>query len=49
MIRVSFTKNQEKYMKQLTAIIQPYRLDDVRDALNENGIHGMIVFEVKGF
>ncbi|SUT87984.1 nitrogen regulatory protein P-II [[Actinobacillus] rossii] len=36
-------------MKQLTAIIQPYRLDDVRDALNEIGIHGMTVSEVKGF
>lgn len=35
-------------MKQLTAIIQPYRLDDVRDALNEIGIHGMTVSEGKG-
>ena len=36
-------------MKQLTAIIQPFRLDDVRDALYNVGIHGMTVTEVKGF
>ena len=36
-------------MKQLTAIIQPFRLDDVRDALYNIGIHGMTVTEVKGF
>ena len=36
-------------MKQLTAIIQPFRLDDVRDALNDINIHGMTVSEVKGF
>ncbi|WP_439257067.1 P-II family nitrogen regulator [Lonepinella sp. BR2271] len=35
-------------MKQITAIIQPFRLDDVRDALNDMGIHGMTVLEVKG-
>ncbi|WP_439327957.1 P-II family nitrogen regulator [Lonepinella sp. BR2357] len=35
-------------MKQVTAIIQPFRLDDVRDALNDMGIHGMTVLEVKG-
>ncbi|HBO37833.1 MAG TPA: P-II family nitrogen regulator [Pasteurellaceae bacterium] len=36
-------------MKQLTAIIQPFRLDDVRDALYDIGIQGMTVSEVKGF
>lgn len=35
-------------MKQLTAIIQPYRLDDIRDALHNAGIQGMTVTEVKG-
>ncbi|WP_386689000.1 P-II family nitrogen regulator [Lonepinella sp. MS14437] len=35
-------------MKQITAIIQPFRLDDVRDALNSIGIHGMTILEVKG-
>ncbi len=36
-------------MKLITAIIKPFRLDDVRNALNEEGIHGMTVTEVKGF
>ena len=36
-------------MKQLTAIIQPFRLDEVRDALHELGIMGMTITEVKGF
>lgn len=36
-------------MKLVTAIIKPFRLDDVRNALGENGINGMTVSEVKGF
>ena len=36
-------------MKQLTAIIKPFKLDDVREALSEVGIQGMTVTEVKGF
>jgi nitrogen regulatory protein P-II 2 len=36
-------------MKLVTAIIKPFRLDDVRNALNEEGVHGMTVTEVKGF
>jgi len=36
-------------MKLVTAIIKPFRLDDVRNALSEIGIHGMTVSEVKGF
>ncbi len=36
-------------MKLVTAIIKPFRLDDVRNALNEVGIQGMTVSEVKGF
>ncbi len=36
-------------MKQLTAIIKPFKLDDVREALSEIGIQGMTVTEVKGF
>ncbi|MDG6895145.1 P-II family nitrogen regulator [Volucribacter amazonae] len=35
-------------MKQLSAIIQPFRLDEVRDALYEIGIKGMTISEVKG-
>jgi len=36
-------------MKLLTAIIKPFKLDDVRDALSEIGVTGMTVTEVKGF
>ena len=36
-------------MKLVTAIIKPFKLDDVRDALGEAGITGMTVSEVKGF
>ena len=36
-------------MKYLTAIIKPFKLDDVRDALSEVGINGLTVTEVKGF
>ncbi len=36
-------------MKLVTAIIKPFKLDDVRDALGEIGVQGMTVTEVKGF
>ncbi|MCC5864461.1 MAG: P-II family nitrogen regulator [Wenzhouxiangella sp.] len=36
-------------MKLITAIIKPFKLDDVRDALGEVGVTGMTVTEVKGF
>lgn len=36
-------------MKLVSAIIKPFKLDDVRDALNDIGIKGMTVSEVKGF
>ncbi len=36
-------------MKMITAIIKPFKLDDVRDALTEKGIAGMTIEEVKGF
>ena len=36
-------------MKLITAIIKPFKLDDVRDALGETGVTGMTVSEVKGF
>tara|TARA_B100000214_G_scaffold199145_1_gene144155 strand:+ start:381 stop:497 length:117 start_codon:yes stop_codon:yes gene_type:complete len=36
-------------MKMITAIINPIRVYDVRSALNEIGINGMTVTEVKGF
>jgi len=36
-------------MQMITAIIKPFRLDDVRNALAEVGVNGMTVTEVKGF
>ncbi len=36
-------------MKMVTAIIKPFKLDDVREALSEIGIQGITVCEVKGF
>ena len=36
-------------MKLVTAIIKPFKLDDVREALSEIGVQGMTVTETKGF
>jgi nitrogen regulatory protein P-II 2 len=36
-------------MKLITAVVKPFRLDDVRNALADVGIQGMTVTEVKGF
>ena len=36
-------------MKLVTALIKPFKLDDVREALSERGVQGMTVTEIKGF
>lgn len=36
-------------MKMITAIIKPFKLDEVREALSEIGVNGITVTEVKGF
>lgn len=36
-------------MKQVVAIIKPFKLDDVRESLSEIGVQGLTVSEVKGF
>ena len=36
-------------MKLITAIIKPFKLDDVREVLSDLGVHGMTVTELKGF
>jgi nitrogen regulatory protein P-II 1 len=41
--------NQENEMKKIEAIIKPFKLDEVREALSEVGITGLTVTEVKGF
>ncbi|MBR6026513.1 MAG: P-II family nitrogen regulator [Neisseriaceae bacterium] len=36
-------------MKMISAVIKPFKLDDVREALSDVGVQGMTVSEVKGF
>jgi len=47
LVRVS--KKEWQQMKMVTAIIKPFKLDDVREALSDIGIQGITVTEVKGF
>jgi nitrogen regulatory protein PII len=42
-------KSLEYLMKLVTAIIKPFKLDEVREALGEAGVQGITVTEVKGF
>jgi nitrogen regulatory protein P-II 1 len=35
-------------MKKIEAIIRPHKLEEVREALHDNGVHGMTISEVKG-
>ena len=42
-------ERDEKSMKKIEAIIKPFKLDEVKDALSEVGVQGMTVTEVKGF
>jgi nitrogen regulatory protein P-II 2 len=41
--------NRGKHMKIIMAVIKPFKLDEVRDALTAAGIHGLTVTEVKGY
>jgi nitrogen regulatory protein P-II 1 len=43
------TGTREKAMKKIEAIIKPFKLDEVKEALQEAGIQGLSVTEVKGF
>ncbi len=36
-------------MKKIEIIIKPFKLDDLKDALQELGVHGMTIVEVRGF
>src|SRR4051812_35981029 len=42
-------RQPENYMKLVTAIIKPFKLDEVREALSAIGVQGITVTEVKGF
>ncbi len=41
--------NAQKPMKKIEAIIKPFKLEDVKEALSQIGVEGMTVGEVKGF
>ena len=40
---------KDAFMKKIEAIIKPFKLDDVKDALHEIGLQGLTVTEAKGF
>ena len=48
-IRGEYYEIEENIMKLITAVIKPFKLEDVRQALAEAGVAGMTVSEVKGF
>ena len=43
------TAGRKRPMKQITAIVKPFKLEEVRDALTAIGVHGLTVTEVKGY
>ena len=45
----SFPQQQDASMKKVEAIIKPFKLEEVKEALAEIGVQGMTVTEVKGF
>jgi nitrogen regulatory protein P-II 2 len=42
-------RHRESDMKLITAVVKPFKLDDVREALSDIGVQGITVTEVKGF
>jgi nitrogen regulatory protein P-II 1 len=48
-VRARATQSSTKSVKKIEAIIKPFKLDDVKNALAREGIQGMTVSEVKGF
>ena len=48
-IRAGLDPKLENNMKMITAVIKPFKLDDVREALANVGVQGLTVTEVKGF
>lgn len=45
----SATENRKKAMKKIEAIIRPFKLDEVKEALIEEGIKGLTITEVRGY
>jgi nitrogen regulatory protein P-II 1 len=46
---LSFSEREDNRVKKVEAIIKPFKLDEVKEALNEIGVQGITVSEVKGF
>ena len=49
MLRTPVSPRKEDEMKLITAVIKPFKLDEVREALSGIGVQGITVTEVKGF
>src|SRR6266850_8098843 len=49
LLLVSATATRKTTMKKIEAIIKPFKLEDVKEALSSLGVEGMTVSEVKGF
>jgi nitrogen regulatory protein P-II 1 len=49
MTRKARAQQQDDIMKKIEAIIKPFKLDEVKEALQEVGVQGLSVIEVKGF
>ena len=47
--KISAEKKKSKIMKKIEAIIKPFKLDEVKEALHDVGIQGITVLEAKGF
>jgi nitrogen regulatory protein P-II 1 len=48
-IQISIKIKEEIIMKKIEAIIKPFKLDDVKNALSEIGVHGMTLSDIKGY
>ena len=48
-LNAGFVNKWGTHMKLITAIVKPFKLDDVRQALSDIGVQGITVTEVKGF
>jgi len=44
-----FSKTKDFLMKKIEVIIKPFKLDEVKEALTDLGVHGMTISEIKGF
>jgi len=48
-VACGFARREQAVMKKIDAIIKPFKLEEVKDALTELGVYGMTVSEVRGF